>query len=451
MFASSPDDHWDTLKNPDRNSAAFVGVILADVIDLDRRHPSLDSDVRQKVEDATRLAVEQVISRNVTQGYTNIAILSTALAAAGQKLWAMPGAGAFAQAKLDAILALTGENEFCEYLSPTYTGVSLYGAYMARKFAFSDAFAAEVDGAIDHLWKETAASYHAPTCQLAGPYTRDYGEDMLDYAAFLKYLIFLGLDGAYPLPDTEIEHDEDKSALLCIADLPIVPRPELKLPNPAWRQFTAVALDLTTVRHLSQYRDGNFVLGTVAVQDEWKQRRNLVADWRNDGSGPGGFRVGFCLDESSETFPEGFHGENIHFYSRQEKGAALVAMVSSSDVPRKGGCLLVFDSTAKVAGGDVPRIPLRVDDGSITAYVYPVSMGAAAFTTQASAKYLRLIRPWTSADPLGSLRVLAYLIVFRAPDQPVPVVAGLVLSTNEKGASASAKSDGIDLSVSFNN
>ena len=34
----------------DLNSAAFVGVTLADVIDLDRRHPCLDPDVRTSVE-----------------------------------------------------------------------------------------------------------------------------------------------------------------------------------------------------------------------------------------------------------------------------------------------------------------------------------------------------------------------------------------------------------------
>ena len=121
--------NWITEDPPqDLNSAAFVGLTLADVIDLDRRHPSLDPDLRSQVEKSTRLTILEVMRRDVDPGYTNIALLSTALAAAGEKLWAVPGAGTWAQSKLDAVMALAGDGDFAEYLSPTYTGVALQGA-----------------------------------------------------------------------------------------------------------------------------------------------------------------------------------------------------------------------------------------------------------------------------------------------------------------------------------
>ena len=79
--------NWNAEDPPqDLNSAAFVGLTLADVLDVDRKHPCLDPDVRSQVEASVRLAVHAVMTRNVDPGYTNIALLSTALAAAERAL-----------------------------------------------------------------------------------------------------------------------------------------------------------------------------------------------------------------------------------------------------------------------------------------------------------------------------------------------------------------------------
>jgi len=454
VFSWYAEDDWATLKNADQNSAAFDGLTCAMIFDLDKQHPVLDADVRSQVEAAGKLAVAAVMRRDVEPGYTNIALLSIALGAAGEKLWSVPGAGAFAEAKLDKVTSMAGDQEFYEYLSPTYLGVDIYGAYSARKFSFSPAFATKADALIDHLWKEVAASYHAPTFQLAGPFCRAYGDNMLAYAAALKYDLFLALDGAYPLPDTETDHDWDKAGLAVIANLPILPRSEFKQPTVPWREFTATGTDeKSPVRHFSQYREGNFILGTVAYQDEWKQKRNLVAYWRNDGPPPDGYSVGYCIDESNETLsskaPAGF----IHFYSQQVKGAALVAMATNRDVPLDGGCSLVFDGSAKVSDG-IDAGSLKVDDGTVTAYVYPVSNGAGSFVLKADANNVRLNRPWTQADAVtttGPLHVVSYLIVFRLSGQLAPTISDLVLKGDENGASATAKVDGDALSVSFKN
>jgi len=444
------DQYWETLQNPDLNSAAFVGLGLADIIDLDRRHPCLDPDVRSQVEKAGRLAVQEIMRRNVDPGYTNIALLSIAVAAAGQKLWAIPGAGAWAQAKLDTVVNLAGDGYVYEYLSPTYTAVDFLGAYLAKKFAFSETFARTTDVIIDSLWKQVVTAYHAPTFQLGGPFGRAYGDDMLTYAAGLKYWFYLGLDGAYPI--NEWDKGVDKGGLFLLADLSIPVRPEFKTPPVAWREFTAVGPDdkLHPPRHLFQYRDGNFILGTVAAQDEWKQKRNLVAYWRSDAPLPVGFRVGFCIDKSNETLPNGFPYARIFFYSKQVKGAALVALVGSKDIPKEGGCSLVFDSGAAVIAGE-DAVPLRVRDGSITAYLWPISTGTVGFVTETGSHNLLVNRPWTSADAVGPLHVLSYLIVFRPPDQPAPKVSGLGLNPDATGVSVSARVDGDDLSLSVKN
>jgi hypothetical protein len=442
------DQHWETLQNPDLNSAPFVGLGLADIIELDRKHPCLDPNLRDQIEKAGRLAVQEIMRRDVDPGYTNIALISIAVAAAGQKLWAVPGAGEWAQAKLDAVLNLAGDGYVYEYLSPTYTAVDFIGAYMAKKFAFSDAFARKTDAMIDSLWKQVAAAYHAPTFQLGGPFGRAYGDDMLTYAAGLKYWFYLGLDGAYPINETD--RGVDKCGLFLIADLPISARPEFKTPPPSWQEFTAVGPDdnVHPVRHLFQYRDDDFILGTVAFQDEWKQKRNLVAYWRSNDPSPAGFRVGFCIDKSNETLPNGFPYAQILFYSQQVKRTALVVLVVSKNIPKEGGCSLVFDHGAMVVSGK-DSVPLCVTDGSITTYLWPVSTGTPSFIPQTDAHNLRINRPWTSADAVGPLHVLSYLVVFRRANEPAPTVSDIVLKPDTNGGSASAKVDGSSLSVSF--
>ena len=462
------------LKPQDLNSAAFVGSGLAGILDLDRQHPCLDPALRGQVENAVRLAVQGVMCRNVNPGYTNIALISIALASAGEKLLAIPGAGAWAESKIEILNSLADDGEFAEYLSPTYTAVALDGAYAARHFAYCDAFKAEVETTINHLWKQVALSYHAPTYQLGGPYLRSYGDNMLQYTANLKYWLYLALDGAYPLPDDETAHDWGKGGLFGLANTQVEVRPEFKETPVAWRQWTAVGSpgvdadsDNTLVRHLSQYREGNFTLGTVAAQDEWKQKRHLVAFWRNDGPPPAGYRIGFCQDESNEAIQEampGFAGEKVHFYSQQVKGAALVALVAPRDVPTKAVSTLVFDEGAVMDANN--SSPFRIKDGTITAYLYPVSSNSSVqFGTQLNTNPMpngqdyynvrpvpyrisRVTRPWSTSDQVGTFHVLSYLIIFRPSGQPAPTVSDIALKADGDAVSATAKVDGTEFSLS---
>jgi hypothetical protein len=464
-------------KPVDLNSAAFVGLGIAGILDLDRKHPCLDPDLRTQAEIALRLAVGGVMRRNVNQGYTNIAFISTATAAAGEKLLAMHDAGAWAQTKIDGIMALATGGEFTEYLSPTYTGVAIDGAYACREFAFSPAFSAQAEAAISHLWKQVALAYHAPTYQLGGPYVRAYGDNMLEYASGLKYWLYLALDGAYPLSDTDTAHDWGKAGLAGLANTPMVPRTEFKQTPPSSREWTALGspgadtnADNTLLRHLTQYRNGNFILGTVANQDEWKQKRNLAAYWANGPRPsaknllPAGFKVGMCLDESNEELSGTPPGEQIHFSSKQVKDAALVAMSTTANVSGKEVSTLVFDEDAKIdaKGGSNP---LRIQDGSITAYLYPVTSKSVQYAVQFNTYPMsngqdffavrkvpytisRVMRFWNSADAVGPVRLLSYLIVFRPSDQPPPVVTGLTVGPDATGAVVSAQVDGKTLSLS---
>jgi hypothetical protein len=454
-FLWSSDLSWQTVQNPDLNSAAFVGCGLAMIADLDRKKPCLDDDVRKALDDSGKLAVEEIIRRNVDSGYTNISSLSAALASAGAKYWSVPGADKWADDKLSAVLKLAGDGAVYEYDSPTYSAVDLSGAYMMRQFAYSDAFAAKADQYINHLWKELSLAYHAPSYQLAGPYNRAYGNDMLTYAAGLKYDYYLATDGKYPLPEgLDTGHGWDQGGLGVLASLPIKARPELDITPPADRAWDAAGPDdgFHPVRHLHQHREGNFVLGTVENQDEWKQKRNLVADWRTDTGTdtPPGYRIGFCIDESNETLPGGFPYASIMFRSQQKGSAALVELEITHAIPPSGSCSLVFDTGAKVANPQVS--PIVVEDGAITTYLYPVSNGTPAFESHEDDKtdqhVIQVNRDWSTADEVGKVHAISYLVVFRPVGKPEPKVSNLQLKDENGQLSTTATVDGENLSIS---
>jgi hypothetical protein len=182
----------------------------------------------------------------------------------------------------------------------------------------------------------------------------------------------------------------------------------------------------------------NFILGTVASQDEWKQKRHLVAFWANGPAPtaqdllPAGFKVGMCLDESNEELSmSSIPGEQIHFYSQQVKDAALAVLATTANVPGQVVSTLVFDEDAEIDAKDGSS-PLRIQDGTITAYLYPVTVPtrsvqyAVLYKTypmpngqdfygirKVPYSISRVMRFWNSCDGFGNVRVMAYLVVFR--------------------------------------
>jgi hypothetical protein len=158
----------------------------------------------------------------------------------------------------------------------------------------------------------------------------------------------------------------------------------------------------------------------------------------------------------------GFAGEKVHFFCQQVKDAALVAMVAPRDYPVKASATLVFNEEAQMDAAD--GVPFRVQDGTVTAYLYPVSNGKVSIGTQLHtvpmfngqdywqvrhipSRISRVTRPWSTSDRVGSAHVLSYLLVFRPTGQPAPSVSDLALKEDAGGVSASASVDGAALSL----
>ncbi|MCE0498243.1 MAG: hypothetical protein LV481_09900 [Methylacidiphilales bacterium] len=446
-FLPNYEDDWATVVNPDPNFGQFVGVGLAGVLDQDNKQGHLLSpDLRKQIEEAFRHTVDFTIRRDVAPDYINISIMSAAVGAAGDKLLNYPGARDFAMSKLEWILARAQPGfTFTEYLAPTYYGTDLGAAYAVKQSAASPDIASAANRLIDAFWKDIAGSYHAPTMQLGGPNSRSYGENMLEYAAGLKYFLVFALNGKYPLSDVETAQSWDCAGLMGMANAQIEPRPEFQEPTVPWREIAVMNRPGMTAR---QYREGDLIVGSISTQSVWQQQRNVVAYWPVTKATPDKPIpvVGFCMDESSMTLPNGY----AHFFSTQSKGAVLVALTGKMPNPSTGGLQLVFNGEAEgaeMAGG--PPGSCEVHDGDYTVDVYPVTQGAGAMAFRKDDTKNRgyVERMWDSADHVGNLGVLSYLVVFRIPGENAPDVKNIAFTPGDKTLNLTAEVNGTPLSL----
>lgn len=178
-----------------------------------------------------------------------------------------------------------------------------------------------------------------------------------------------------------------------------------------------------------QYRKGDFILGSINQQSLWQQQRSVVAYWPSQSPA---WHVNFCMDMSAQTFGNGY----ARYASVQEKGAVLAAITGKLPVPNRGGLRFGFNGEAKArefTGG--PAGSWVVEDGGVTAYICPVSMSGVKMTSQIDGEHSRVYveRPWSSADPIGKINALGYLVVFQLPGEAVPVVKDIsMVATDEK-------------------
>jgi len=439
------EEDWVTNANEDPNFGQFVGGAIAAILDLDDHEGHLLSpEIRKQTEEALRHAVQFTIRRDVAPDYINICLLSASVAAAGDKMLHVPGARDFALSKLYWLLTrMQPGTTLTEYLAPTYYGVDISSAYAIKYYADSPELLAAANRVIDFFWQDVASSYDAPAFNLGGPQSRSYGDNMLEYAAGLKYCLAYALNGNYPLSmDTEVGNSWDQAGLFGMATAQIEPRPEFQQPTVPWRTIQVMNRPGMIA---SQFRKDAFMLGSISAQSVWQQQRNVVAYWPITQPSPD---VGYVLDESALTLGNGY----AHFYSTQDQDSVLVALTGKMPTPASGGLRLVFNSLAdcKTPPSD-PSASYQIEDGGVTIYVYPVSASPGAamtFRKDDTAKRGYLERPWTNADQSGNVGVLGYLITFRLPGESEPPhVAKPTLTATDKGVVLTANVNGKDLTL----
>ena len=290
-FTCEHEQDWATWEHPDQNWAQFLGMIFGYILALDDEQRRLSASLRDKLDDAFRLTVLASMRRDVNAAYTNIALLSSAVAAAGASLRKIDGAEAFSFNKLAQVLERARPSgTFDEYLSPTYYGTDLYALYSVEKFAGTERLRTVAASLLDLVWNDVEHAYHPATYQLGGPHSRAYGDNMLEYAAALKYYLFLATDGAYPLNAVETRHSHDCGSLSIIRTHQVHRRIATNTAHPtSFRRVALPKVEGEAEKIQTQYQDEGFSLGTISEQNVWSQRRNLIAYWRANHEGQIGF------------------------------------------------------------------------------------------------------------------------------------------------------------------
>ncbi len=187
----------------DENWREFVGVGL--IVATEEFADRMDKSLRKEIDASLRRAAEGAARRDVSPGYTNIALMSAFLlshvgTAQNQPAWVEQG-----RKKAKAIAALFDEHKtFEEFNSPTYYGTDLLGLALWRKYG-PDGTLHELGARLEaELWREIAAFYHAGLKNMVGPYFRSYGMDMTQYTALTGECIALALNDGQRAPVPEV-------------------------------------------------------------------------------------------------------------------------------------------------------------------------------------------------------------------------------------------------------
>ncbi|MDB5328508.1 MAG: hypothetical protein JWM57_4077 [Phycisphaerales bacterium] len=446
----------DTGGNPvyDVNGGIFDALVLADIAYFDNHNHVLDTTTRSLVDTAFQRALTFTMAANIGEDYTNIALTSAAVAAAGKSLYNISGADTFAQTKLSNIYTQSGgvaqNHVVYEYLAPTYYGVDLTGVYSCQRFSFNTTFGNTVASVEYNLWTQIGIDYHAPTGNMVGPWNRTYGQNMLQYNALVNYFLDLGLTNGYPVTSGQSGQIADEPGTLIMCDLPVTVNTQLNASQPyGLKTLTASAgptdtNDTPRTLYVSRCKN-NFMLGTVAVQDMDVAKRNLVAFWQLRTPVTSA-NEGFLIDESPTTAsgPNSDH-TNYHNAISSASGRDVLVCLSHANglveatAPGSAfapGSLLTF-APGSVLNSLPNAVPYVVQNGTWLTYVTPITniSGTYAKSNDASNK-LYLYRPWlnsaggSNADGVGTAQVLAYVISFRPSDEPQPTVSNKVLQAD---------------------
>ena len=163
-----------TKKSPiDYNWADFCGVSLLEMyIDFNGR---LSDKTKSVMKESIIKACQAVKKRNVSVSYTNIAIMGTYLTYTASRLFDLPDIKEYSNAKLNAFLNFTRENNgFEEFNSPTYTIVALEELARLKERITDPEDSKKVDELVNYGWSMIARHWHKPTMQWAGPNSRSY-------------------------------------------------------------------------------------------------------------------------------------------------------------------------------------------------------------------------------------------------------------------------------------
>lgn len=231
-----PPDDAVIWRDYDPNWREFIVTVFALI--LSEYTERLPQTLIEKIDAAIRKAVIGALARGLSAAYTNIALMHAFMLCFAGKRFDEPAWFAEGEKMAREVYCLFKQHEcFAEYNSPTYYGVDFYALALWRSYPALSPLLAQLGAEMETtLWRDVAQFYHADLRNLAGPYDRSYGMNMLDYVSVIGIWMHLATDKTIaPFPDTDqpFEHEHD------IGFVPLIAFLGAQIPNDALEHFVA--------------------------------------------------------------------------------------------------------------------------------------------------------------------------------------------------------------------
>lgn len=280
----------------DPNWREFIGCTLVQVV-ADHAG-ALPPALPARVDAALVRAATGTSARDVSPGYTNIALMAAFLLHAvgrrtGNHAWDEQGL----RLAREVFDRFDEHGTFEEYNSPTYYGIDLYALALWRRHALDPGTTARAGAVERALWDEIGRHYHAGLANVAGPYDRSYGMDLREYASGVGVWIraAVGPERA-PFPDHTgpIGHHRDLAlaplvAALGVPDLAAGTRAALE----TFRGPRATRQPITGSRVATAVLEPHLMVGAEDVGGDrghlGDQFHPLTVHWRPAAPGPVGW------------------------------------------------------------------------------------------------------------------------------------------------------------------
>ncbi len=297
-----------TKKSPiDFNWADFNAVSLLDV--WMGHQDRIPEKLKDKIKQSLIFAAKSIQKRNVTPGYTNIAIMGTNVTYVVSHLFGLPDMKEYANKRLKGFYDYTlDKGGFSEYNSPTYTFTALDELDRMKRHIVEPGAIQIIDKLYYTGWEMIARHYHQPSGQWAGPHSRSYST--LVKPSFYSILkegsngqIDLGIEEKRS--DVKIKHHIPES-LLHYFQSPVYPRTETDV-------FEKINPSIIGTTYLNE----KYSISTVNRSSLWNQRRPFLVYW-GPVKTPKYLQLRFLHD--------GYDFSSACFYSQQKENRVLAAI-----------------------------------------------------------------------------------------------------------------------------
>jgi hypothetical protein len=265
----------DKMSPPDWNWADFCSAqLLAAYID---HHDRLDKKLVDKIRDSIIHAANSIKKRNVSPGYTNIAIMGTYVSLAVGEYLGLDEFKQYGKERLHRFYNhLNEQGSFSEYNSSTYTIVAIAELSRMMMHIHTPEHRPYIESIYDKAWKHAASHFHAPTQQWAGPNSRCY-------STLLRESTLAFLENATGNTKKLLDKDPLPIGITYVrlkADCPEKYRDwyfSLSEPRSINETFSKSRSGMKTIGYTDLHPEYNF--GIVNHGDFWVQRRPFVAYW----------------------------------------------------------------------------------------------------------------------------------------------------------------------------